>query len=169
NCIAIGASAVSLPPLDAVQLHMIHIGLSTLISLFPAAAETMPEAAAYNRAMVSHVVNVRDFQLTHTVLNGRVGEPFWDRARAMELPASLRTRLRIFAARGRVLLNEDESFQPHNWTQILLGHGLMPSDHDPAVDAVPAGDQMARVQGLLTRIAGEVKAMPALDPEFGAV
>ncbi|RZJ27845.1 MAG: tryptophan 7-halogenase, partial [Brevundimonas sp.] len=39
NCIAIGASAVSLPPLDAVQLHMIHIGLSTLISLFPAAAE----------------------------------------------------------------------------------------------------------------------------------
>jgi len=168
NCIAVGGAAVSLEPLDAVQLHLIHLGLSTLVSLFPTEVEAMPEAAAYNRAIASHVANVRDFQLAHYVLNRRDGEAFWDRARAPELPGGLRARLQLFGARGRVLQGEDESFQPQNWAQILIGHGLIPADPDPAVDAVPAAEQIEKVQGLLRRIAGEVRAMPALDAEFGA-
>ena len=167
NCVAIGPAAVSLEPLDAVQLHLVHMGLSTLIGLFPADAEVMPEAEVYNRAMASQVANVRDFQMTHYALNQRFDEPVWDRAREMDLPEALKTRLRVFAARGRVILYDDESFQPQNWTQILIGHGLLPSSHDPMVDTVPVETQIGKTRGLLATIADEVRRMPSLEDEFG--
>lgn len=168
NCVAIGAAAVSLEPLDAVQLHLIHAGLSNLIGLFPTEAAAMPEVQTYNRAMASHIGNIRDFMLSHYALNQRFDEPVWDRARDMDLPDRLKTRLRVFAARGRVPLYDDESFQQQNWTQILIGHGLIPASYDPMVDTVPVEEQMGKVRGLLGKIAEEVALMPSLDAEFGA-
>lgn len=167
NCIAIGPAAVSLEPLDAIQLHLIHTGLSNLIALFPAEVESMPEAEAYNRAMASHLANIRDFLITHYALNQRFDDPVWDRARNMALPEKLQARLRVFAARGRVPLYDDESFQQQNWAQILIGHGLIPASYDPMVDTVQVDEQMGKVRGLLSRIAEEVQAMPVLDAEFG--
>jgi len=167
NCVAIGPAAVSLEPLDAVQLHLIHTGLSTLIGLFPTEAKAMPEAEVYNRNMASHLGNIRDFLITHYALNQRFDEPVWDRARDMVLPEMLKTRLRVFAARGRVPLYEDESFQQQNWVQILIGHGLIPGAYDPMVDTVPVEEQMGKVRGLLARIAEEVAVMPSLETEFG--
>ncbi|RYG10888.1 MAG: tryptophan 7-halogenase, partial [Caulobacteraceae bacterium] len=143
-------------------------GLSNLIGLFPTEAAAMPEAEAYNRAMTSHVGNLRDFMLTHYALNQRFDEPVWDRARDANLPERLKTRLRVFAARGRVPLYDDESFQQQNWAQILIGHGLIPSSYDPMVDGVPVEEQMGKVRGLLGKIAEEVALMPSLDAEFGA-
>jgi len=168
NCIAIGPAAVSLEPLDAIQLHLIHTGLSNLIALFPAEAEALPEAEVYNRAMASHLANIRDFLITHYALNQRFDDPVWDRARDMALPEKLQARLRVFAARGRVPLYDDESFQQQNWAQILVGHGLIPASYDPMVDTVPVEEQMGKVRGLLSRIAEEVQLMPVLDTEFGA-
>lgn len=168
NCVAIGPAAVSLEPLDAIQLHLIHTGLSNLIALFPAEAGTMPEAEAYNRSMAAHLANIRDFLITHYALNQRFDEPVWDRARDMALPEALKTRLKVFTARGRVPLYDDESFQHQNWAQILIGHGLIPTDYDPMVDTVPVEEQMGKVRGLLARIAEEVAVMPSLDAEFGA-
>jgi tryptophan halogenase len=127
----------------------------------------MPEAAAYNRGLASHVANVRDFQLTHHVLNQRFDDPVWDRARAVSPPETLAAKLRKFAARGVINLYDDESFQPQNWTAIFLGHGLIPKAWDPLIEAVPVEEQMAKTQGLLARIAEEVRAMPALADQLG--
>lgn len=168
NCVAIGEAAVVLEPLDAVQLHLIHLGITHLIALFPVSAEGMPEAEAYNRGFASHVANVRDFQLAHYRLNQRFDEPFWDRARDMETPAGLRAKLDLFGARGRVALLEDESFQDQNWTSILVGHGLIPRSYNPLVDAVPAEEQIGKVRSLLAVVADEVRSMPELEIHFGA-
>lgn len=168
NCVALGAAAAVLEPLDAVQLHLVQMGLSLLIGLFPVEADDMPEAEAFNAGFASHVRNVRDFQLAHYALNRRFDERFWDRARAADLPDALKARLRLFAARGIVPTFDDESFQEQNWIASFVGHGLIPGDHDPLVDAVPEAEQMDRFRSLLGRIAEEVRAMPAVDPAFGA-
>lgn len=167
NCLALGDAAVSLEPLDAIQLHLIHIGISNLIAMFPVEAESMPEADIYNAAMTSHISNVRDFQLAHYALNERFDEAFWDRAREAELPPRLRSKLSLFRARGVVPMSDDESFQEQNWTSILVGHGLIPGNYDPLVDAVPIEEQMGKFRGLLAQIAEEVRELPSLDAQFG--
>lgn len=167
NCIAIGAAAVALEPLDSVLLHLIHTGLSHLIALFPVESAIMPEAAVFNAGFASHVRNIRDFQLTHYALNRRFDEPFWDRARDVTLPEPLAARLRLFEARGTALIHEDESFQEQNWTSIFVGHGLTPRDVTPLVDRVPVADQMGKFRGLLAQVAEDVRAMPRVDDEFG--
>lgn len=167
NCIAIGEAAVALEPLDAVTLQLAHLGLSQLIALFPTSAETMPEAHVYNAGFASHVRNVRDFQIAHYRLNGRSGEPFWDRARAAPTPQGLEARLRLFGARGKVAQFEDETFQDQNWIALFIGHGLIPESYDPMVDKIDTEDQMARFRGFLGKIAEEVRAMPTVDAQFG--
>lgn len=162
NCVAVGEAAVALEPLDAAPLHLIQTGLSLLISLFPVDAETMPEESAYVAAMTRHAVNLRDFQIAHYRLNQRYDEPLWDRARAAEPPETLAYKLQLFEAQGRVPLYDDETFQASNWTASLIGHGLIPRDHDPRVDMVPDQEQMMQMQRMLGFIAEEVKRMPAM-------
>jgi len=168
NCVAVGEAAVALEPLDAVQLQLTHLGLSQLVALFPVSAEAMPEAQAYNAGLAAFVLNVRDFQLAHYRLNGRVGEGFWDRARSAPVPTGLEARIRLFAARGKIAQFDEESFQPQSWTASFLGHGLIPSSYDPRVDRISPEDQMARFRSLLGKVAEDVRAMPSVDSQFGA-
>lgn len=167
NCVAIGDGAISLEPLDAVQLHPIHIGISHLAALFPVEAGRMPEASVYNKAIAAHARNIRDFQIAHYRLNQRIGESIWDRARESKGPESLETKMRLFAARGEGLLYDDETFEEQNWASIFVGHGLIPRSYTARVDAVPDEEQMARFQSFLGRIAGEVRAMPTVEAYIG--
>ena len=65
NCVAIGDAAVSLEPLDAAPMHLIHTGLSLLISLFPVDADQMIEADTYNAALASDIDDITG-SLGHT-------------------------------------------------------------------------------------------------------
>ena len=163
NCVAIGEAAVALEPLDAVQPQIVQIGLSNLIALWPANAEAMLEAQPYNDAVASHIANLRDFQLAHYALNRRVGEPWWDRARAAPLPERLAEKLSLFAARGQVPLHDDESFASQNWSASFVGHGVIPRGYDPRVDKVPDVEQIGKITALLHVIADEVAAMPTVE------
>ena len=160
NCVAIGEAAVSLEPLDAVQLHVVHTGIAHLVKLFPVSAETFPEAEIYNRAIVSHAANIRDFQIAHYKLNRRFDERLWDGVRDARPPASLEAKMNLFRSRGHVLLYDGESFQDQNWASIFLGHGLMPESYDPRVDLIEPQEHIARVQDRLRTIGEAVAAMP---------
>ncbi len=163
NCVGLGEAVVGLEPLDGVQLHLVHLGISHLISLFPAGTGEMPEAQSYNQVVVSHFRSIRDFQVAHYKCNARIGEPFWDRARDAEAPASLAAKLSLFAARGQVPLYDEETFEYQNWVSILIGHGLIPRDYTPLVDEVPREQAVAKFQNFLGLIADEVSAMPTVE------
>jgi tryptophan halogenase len=163
NCIAIGEAAMSLEPLDAMQLHAVHIGLSHLVALFPVDAALAPEAEAYNGTIVRHANNIRDFQIAHYRLNRRHDEPLWDRAREAPGPDSLDARIALFESRGLVILHDGESFQEENWSSIFIGHGLSPRTHDPRVDMVPREDHFRKVQDRLREVAAEVMSMPSVE------
>jgi tryptophan halogenase len=166
NCVAIGEAAACLEPLDAGPLHMVHVGLSHLIALFPVDADAMLEAQAFNDAMGAHARHLRDFQMTHYRLNGRLDEPFWDRLREAEPPPELAYKLDLFAARGAVALYDDETFQEENWTSILIGHGLFPRGHDPQADAMAPEDQIETFKRMLGFIAAEVRDMPSVEAQL---
>ncbi len=163
NCIAVGDTGTFLEPLDGVQLHMLHTGLSHLVSLFPVDRDDMKEARVYNAKMAAHAVGLRDFQIAHYALNRRFDDPFWNEARAQEVPDTLATKLDLFRRRGIVAMREHETFHEENWTSILIGHGLIPATWDPLADNVPEQEQIANFQRMLKFIADEVESMPSLQ------
>ena len=163
NCVAVGESAFALEPLDAAQLHIVHYCISQLVTLFPVEAAAFPEAELYNRVIRQAGVNLRDFQVAHYKLNGRFGESLWDACRRSAVPGSLQRKLDVFAARGRVPLYDDETFQEEGWESVFLGHGLIPESYDPRVDALPEQEQIVTVHNRLGSINEMVGAMLPLD------
>ena len=163
NCVAVGESAFALEPLDAAQLHIAHYCISQLVTLFPVEAAAFPEADLYNRIIRQSAVNLRDFQLAHYKLNRRFDEPLWGRCRNSPVPGSLQRKLDVFAARGRIPLYDDETFQEEGWESLCLGHGLIPESYDPRVDALPEQEQIAAVHGRLGSINQMVGAMLPVD------
>lgn len=166
NCVAIGDTAVTPAPLDAIQLQVLNIGLSYLISLFPVDRHEMQEAAAYNMKLASHVAGLRDFQISHFKLNRRFDQALWDRAREQNVPETLAWKLRLFESRGVVAMEEDETFAEENWTSVLVGHQLLPKSWNPLVDKMPEQEQIANFRRILDFIATEVKAMPSLQAQL---
>lgn len=163
NCVAVGESAFSLEPLDAVQLHTTHNCISHLMALFPVEAGAFLEAEVYDRIIRRVAINLRDFQAAHYKLNRRFDAPLWDGCRDLAVPHSLQRKLDVFAARGRVPLYDDETFQEQGWESLFVGHGLMPRSYDPRVDAMPEQQHIAQVQRRLENIVTLVEAMPLVD------
>ena len=163
NCVAVGESAFSLELLDGVQLHTAHNCISQLMTLFPVEADTFREAEVYDRIIRRVAINLRDFQAAHYKLNRRFDAPLWDRCRDAAVPETLQRKLDAFAARGRVPLYDDETFQEQDWESLFIGHGLMPQSYDPRVDAIPEQELIVQVQQRLQDIAGLVEAVPLVD------
>lgn len=167
NCVAIGHSAISVDPIDALDLHVTHGCISYLMSLFPATAGDFPEAAAYNRSVRSFGTNLRDFQAAHYLLNGRFDDAFWDGVRDVPMPASLKRKADMFDARAEVPLNDDESFYEQGWVELLLGCGIQPKGYDPRVDSLSDEAHIQKVQQRLSDVSGLARRMPGVDEFLG--
>jgi tryptophan 7-halogenase len=163
NCVAIGDAAGSIEPLDATQLHTLHLSLSLLRSLFPNNQDSMPEAGIYNDKIQAYLNNIRDFTIAHYKMNKRKGEILWDTCREMPVPESLQEKISLFASRGLVAMHEEETFQEENWTSILVGHELMPETYDPLVDKIHVSDLVQQFEKILQYITGEVSSMPSMQ------
>lgn len=163
NCIALGATAVSLEPLDAVHLHPLHIGLSLIRELFPNDRSFMPEADIYNKKLFTFIENIRDFQIAHYHLNRRYGESLWDHVRNMDIPESLKNKIELFATRGVLSMNDNETFLQENWISLFVGQKLDTKKYDPLVDLLPEQDLIENFQKLLTYIKSEIEHMPSMQ------
>ena len=169
NCVAIGEAAVTAEPLNAVQIHLAHAFVSHLVNLFPSDAGDMPEAVAFNRSVRRVAENVRDYQLAHYKLNQRFNDSFWIRARDAEVPETLERKLRLFGLRGIVPLYDDESFFEWNWSELFIGHGLLPKDYDPRIDHFSDEDHIRKVQSRMQSVAQRVQAMPSVSDVLRSV
>ena len=168
NCVAIGEAAVVLDPIDSVHLHLNLIGLSHLISLFPITRNCEIESAEYNKNAREAMERVRDFQLCHYVLNQRHDQPFWDHCRAIELPDPLRYKIDLFAARGNIILYDDETFEEDDWLAMLFGHGLIPKAYDPLVDQTSDSEAIQHFQKILGFIRKNVEPMKPMEAYLDA-
>lgn len=167
NVVAVGEAGVAIERLDAAEIQLLQAALSNLVAFWPVDRAAMPEARDYDRAMASHAANIRDFQQAHYLLSDRP-DPFWQRARAAKVPPALAARLALFAARGIVSRRDDETFQPQSWAAMMIGHGLVPAESDPAVARTPQEEQIGKIQQLLHMIAEDVRAMPSVSDFIAA-
>ncbi|MDE1916709.1 MAG: tryptophan 7-halogenase [Sphingomonadales bacterium] len=153
NCVALGFASGFLEPLESTGIQLIQNGIGRLIEYFPDRRFDPSVAAEYNRVVRVEWERIRDFIIAHYCVSQR-SEPFWQAARAMEIPPTLRYKLDVWRATGRIPLLDGESYQEPSWAAILLGNGFLPKRYDPLADTLPleaARGAMARRREDLAR------------------
>ncbi len=163
NVVAIGEAACVFNPIDNPGLHALHLGLVHLIGLFPLTTSTGIEAAEYNRTIRQSFERIRDFQIGHVKLNQNFDKPYWDGARGVAIPDTLRDKIDLFLARGRILTLDQETFENEDWLSLFFGHGLLPQSWDPIADSVSKDEAVRQFQRILGFVREQVEGMNSHD------
>lgn len=134
NVVAMGLASAFIEPLESTSIHLIHTAIDRLIAFLPRGPVADADREGYNRASDIEIDRIRDFVILHYYANGRCGEPFWDAVRAMPIPDSLREKLAMFRASGRVVRGEADLFTLNSWVQVMIGQGVAPQNYHPFAD-----------------------------------
>jgi tryptophan halogenase len=81
NCIAVGAAAGDIEPLESTSLYLLHHGAAMLAEHFPLGEALEPLAFRYNRIMTNRFYELLDFASLHYCLSQRDDTDFWQDAR----------------------------------------------------------------------------------------
>ncbi len=161
NCVAIGLSAGFMEPLESQSIHLIQVGISRLMSLYPSRDFCQAEIDRYNSLMAFEYEKIRDFLVLHFHANERRGEPYWDYLRNMPVSDFLAEKLAIFAASGRVYRHFEELFNDTSWFAVMMGQGLKPGPHDPMADVMPEAEFQSRMAHIREVTRASAYWMPA--------
>lgn len=150
NCIALGLSAGFVEPLESTSIHLVMIGLTRLMQLFPFSGISDSVVRRFNDQSHAELERVRDFVILHYKLTERDDTGFWRQCRDMEIPDTLAERIALFRASAQAYQGADELFRVDSWVQVMLGQGLSPVHHH----------QMARIMGeaRLREVLGRMRA-----------
>lgn len=158
NVLALGDAAIAVGPLLGTNLSLAHSAILRAIDLLPGRDMHPLELAEYNRLTAQEHVRVRD---ALALFETSAGAP----------PATLSRTLTQWRARGRLPFFEEETFSNSSWTQLLIGHGILPDTATPLTEAVDAGaaaTAMADFARGLARLAGDLPLYPAYLARMGA-
>jgi tryptophan halogenase len=161
NCIALGSAAMELEPLAGAQLHFAQLGLAILVELFPLRRSSTAEAREFNRLVAEHADALRDFTLAHYRAGAARPGEFWTAVRGVDAPATLADRLDLFAANGRLVMRDQETFEETDWAWLLIGSGCIPTSLE-----IQVRDRLDRVlprdiEAIRTRIQQLATSMPS--------
>ncbi|ATY34035.1 tryptophan halogenase family protein [Sphingomonas psychrotolerans] len=163
NCVAIGLAAGFLEPLESTSLHLIQSAVIRMVRLLPDARFDPATIAEFNRQTDFEYERVRDFIILHYKATERDDTPFWRYCRDMEVPDTLRHKIDLFAANGRIFREDEELFAEESWIQVLLGQGVIPRGYDPLVD-IKSEPQIEQYLGNVERVIRKcVEVMPTHD------
>lgn len=160
NVVAIGLASGFMEPLESTSIHMIQMGITRLLELFPREGFNPVLAKRYNEQIRFDVERIRDFLILHYHATERNDTPFWDHCREMTVPDTLKDKLALFADSGRFFRNADELFGELDWVQVMLGQGIVPKSYHPLVDQLPEVDLYKFIAGVERTVADCVEAMP---------
>ena len=159
NCVAIGASASFIDPLEPTALQTIQRGISQFLALMPFKDDEAGEADEYNRIMIETVDRMRDLVILHYKANARE-EPFWAACREMPVPEILAYKLRLFEAKSKILALDEEMFQDSDWASVYIGQRVEPRGYDVLADAPDRALVRDRLAGMRKAIRAAAEAMP---------
>jgi tryptophan 7-halogenase len=136
NCVAIGGAMAIIDPVASTQLHLAGSAILRLLRLFPHDYTCRMEAVEYNRQTIEELENARDFAILHYKANTKVGEPFWDACRAMDVPDRLTHKIALYRSIGRLALHDEECFEASDWIALFDALGVRPNRYDAMADAI---------------------------------
>ncbi len=160
NTVAIGLAAGFLEPLESTSIHLIQIGIETLLDLFPAADWDPVDARGYNARMNLEYDRVRDFIILHYAATQRDDTPFWDHVRTMALPDSLAEKMALFRARGHVVGYRHGMFLEPSWHAVYAGQNIVPERGGAAAETGDLNSISAELAALSEEIARTAATLP---------
>ena len=160
NCVALGAAAGFLEPLEATDTYLVQSGISRLLKLLPGPGSSRANEDEYNRLAAIETEQIRDFLVLHYCSSARRGSPFWDYCRGMELPDSLAARIELFKSRGRVVPYGGEAFSLPNWLAIFCGMNVLPRRHHPFADKIGVAELTRRSEAIHAAVRQAANSMP---------
>ena len=143
NCVAVGASAGLLEPLESSGIGLVESALRLLVRLLPADGDMEPAARQFNEQMQARFEGAVDFLKLHYALSHRDDSAFWrDNADPASWTPALRERLARWRRRPPCPLDfsADLALYPlASWQYVLYGMGYRTSlPHEPAAWPRPA-------------------------------
>ncbi len=160
NVIALGLASGFIEPLESTSIHLVQNGIARLISHFPDRHFAQSNIDTYNRRIAYDYERIRDFIILHYTANQR-DEPFWRHVREMELPQSLRDKIELFKATGRIFREQEELFAEVGWFQVLIGQNVLPETYHPLADALTRDELAGFLNDLKTILAAPVPRLPS--------
>lgn len=159
NVVALGLASGFLEPLESTSIHLIQSGISRLVSLFPLNGIAAPDVNEYNRQMILEFERIRDFIILHYHLNERDDSDFWRDCRAMSVPDTLREKMELFGANGRLYHREEDLFTDSSWLQVMMGQGLTPKGFHPMANSISdaqLSEFLGNIRTLVTQAAAQM-------------
>ncbi|WP_029908033.1 tryptophan halogenase family protein [Caulobacter sp. UNC358MFTsu5.1] len=160
NCVALGLASGFVEPLESTSIHLIMIGVTRLMQLFPFTGFSEAVIARYNQQAVDELEKIRDFIILHYKLTERTDSPFWDRCRTMDVPDSLAHRIELFRESAQAFQAPGELFQVDSWLQVMLGQRLQPTGYHQMGRLMPPEELRGALSGLSANIARAVGGLP---------
>lgn len=138
NCVAFGAAAATVEPLDLSTLHMTQSAAMELVRLLPATPASPELAIEFNRRVKGRFDSLRDFTRLHYAASSWRDTPFWRNADAAGHPASLQQKIDLFTDRGHLELEDNPVFPRDTWVSALLSAGIWPEGYHGLLDLMDA-------------------------------
>jgi tryptophan halogenase len=160
NVVSLGLASGFIEPLESTSIHLVQNGIARLISHFPDRGFAPVNIDTYNRRIAYDYERIRDFIILHYTANQR-DEPFWRYLRDMELPTSLRDKIDLFRATGRVFREQEELFAEVGWFQVLVGQNILPETYHPLADVLTGEELAGFLNDVRTIVSAPVPRMPS--------
>ncbi|MEQ1547974.1 MAG: tryptophan halogenase family protein [Chakrabartia sp.] len=160
NCVAVGLAAGFLEPLESTSLFLIQSSLIRLVRLFPDSQFDPAVIDEFNRQTDFEYERTRDFIILHYKATEREDTDFWRYCKNMDVPDTLKRKMDLFAASGRIFREDEELFGEESWIQVMIGQGIIPKSYDPLVD-LKSYAQVAQYLGNIENVIAKcVDVMP---------
>jgi tryptophan halogenase len=160
NCVALGLASGFVEPLESTSIHLIMIGVTRLMQLFPFNGVNEAVVDRYNQQAVDELEKIRDFIILHYKLTERTDSPFWDHCRTMAVPDSLAQRIELFRQSAQAFQAPGELFQVDSWLQVMLGQRLQPAGYHHMGRLMPPEQLRGALADLSSNIARAVGGLP---------
>ncbi len=160
NCVSLGLSSGFIEPLESTSIHLIMIGVTRLIQMFPFGGVNDALVDHFNDQSRRELEGIRDFIILHYHLTERDDSDFWRRCRDMDVPDSLKQRIELFRESGFTYQAPDELFRIDSWVQVMLGQRLEPRAYHHVGRLIPTERARHALENLRTGIANAVAQMP---------
>ncbi len=167
NCVALGLASGFVEPLESTSIHLVMIGITRLMQMFPFDGCNEALSDRYNELARGEVERIRDFIILHYNLSERSDTDFWHRMRTLDLPSSLSDRIALFRDNAHVYQAPDEIFRADSWVQVMLGQRLQPSSYHHVARLMPKDRLKQSLGDLKNNINAAVANMPQHEDFIG--
>jgi tryptophan halogenase len=132
NVVALGLSSGFIEPLESTSIHLMIVGVTRLLHLFPFDGVQQPMIDQYNEIARFEMEKTRDFVVLHYHATQRDDTPFWRHCRDMPIPESLAHRIEMFKESAYAFQGDSELFRVDSWAQVMLGQRILPKSYHHA-------------------------------------